>query len=174
MNIRFVSASLNISFEEVLDSNRSIFKNEYNTLNEYENDDIKEWVSKLKAHGKLDETDRVLLTLLVELHKKVDNLETLIKNEKDDGLKLQHHTKIIGIHFEYIGLNDYNFLENTLYFAKVELPVFPKREIPIYLIGLKQNMAKIHLISQKNQEDWNSLVMAKEREEIRKLKGGIS
>ena len=174
MNIRFVPASLNITFEEVTDMNRSIFRNEYNTLNEYENDDIKEWVSKLKAQGKLDDTDRVLLTLLIELHKKIDNIETILKNNENKSLKLQHSSKIVGIHFDHIQINDFDFLENNLYFAKIQLPVFPKREIPIYLLGLNSTIAKIHMISQKNQDDWNSLVMAKEREEIRKIKGSIA
>jgi len=174
MDIRFVPTSLEITYEEVNNTNKSIFKEEYNTLNEYENDDIKEWIKKLKAQGQLDDTDKVLLTLLIELHKKVDNLEAILENKKETGLKLQHSSKIIGINFDYIKTNSFNFLEDTLYYAKISLPVFPKREIPVYLYGINDNTAKIHLISQKNLEDWNALVMAKERELIREQKKGVN
>jgi len=173
-NIRFVPASLDIVFEEVNSSNKSIFKQEYNSLCEYENDDIKDWIKKLKSQGKLEDTDRVLLTLLVELHKKIDHLEALIKDEDQRGIKLQHSSKIIGINFDYIKTDNYNFLEDTLYYSKISLPVFPKREIPVYLYGISKDIAKIHLISQKNLEDWNALVMAKEREYIREIKKGVS
>ena len=171
MDIRFVRASLDITYEEVVNSNRAIFKDEYEKLSEYENDDIKEWIKKLKAKGQLEDTDKVLLTLLIELHKKVDNLEAILKQEDDNSLKLQHHSTIIGINFDYIQTNNHSFLEDVLYYAKISLPVFPKRDIPVYIYGIDKNIAKIHLISQKNLEDWNALVMAKEREYIRELKG---
>jgi hypothetical protein len=171
MDIRFVPASLDMTYEKVVSSNRAIFESEYKKLSEYINDDIKEWIKKLKTRGQLEDTDKILLTLLIELHKKVDNLEALLKQEDDNSLKLQHHSTIIGINFDYIQTNSYNFLENVLYYAKISLPIFPKRDIPIYIYGIEQNIAKIHLISQKNLEDWNALVMAKEREYIRELKG---
>jgi len=174
MDIRFVPASLDISFEEVNNSNKALFKHEYNTLSEYEHDDIKDWIKKLKAQGQLEDTDKVLLTLLIELHKKVDNLEAIIKGEEQKGIKLQHSSKIIGINFDYIKTDSYNFLEDTLYYAKISLPVFPRRNIPVYLYGISKDIAKIHLISQKNLEDWNALIMAKERELIREQKKGVN
>ncbi len=171
MDIRFVPASLDIEYEEVNSKNQGIFKDEYKTLQEYGNDDINEWVKKLKAKGQLDDTDRVLLTLLVELHKKIDNLENLLKNEKSNLVKLQQSSKTTAINFDYIQTDSFDFLSDTLYYARIALPVFPKREIAVYLYGIENNIAKIHLISQKNQDDWNSLIMSKEREYIRKIKG---
>jgi len=170
MDIRFVPTALEMTFEEVNNSNRSLFKEEYNSLSEYEHDDIKEWIKKLKAQGKLEDTDKILLTLLIELNKKIDNIEAILKNEDKKGIKLQYNSKIIGINFDYIKTNDYDFVEDSLYYAKIVLPVFPKREIPVYLYGITTDVAKIHLISQKNSEDWNALVMAKERELIREQK----
>jgi len=171
MDIRFVPATLSFSFEEINNSNKAVFKEEYNLLSEYENDDINEWIKKLKSKGQLDDTDKVLLTLLVELHKKVDNIEALLRNNDDSGIKLQNTSNIIGINFDYIKTDSYDFLEDKLYYAKISLPVFPKREIPVYLYGITSEIARIHLISQKNLEDWNALVMAKEREYIREIKG---
>jgi hypothetical protein len=171
MDIRFVPASLDISFEEVNTTNKGIFKEEYRQLQEYSDDNINEWIKKLKAQGQLEDTDKVLLTLLVELHKKIDNLESIIKQEDPGLVQLQFNSKIYGINFDYIQTNEVNFLPDVLYYARISLPVFPKRQMPLYLYGLKNNIAKIHLISQKNQEDWNSLIMAKEREYIRQIKG---
>ncbi len=172
-NIRFVPASLEIFYEEIYDSNKKIFQEEYNNLSEYENNDIEEWLKKVKAKGYAQDSDKVLLTLLIELHKKVDRIENILKKNEQKHIQLQHSSRVIGINFDYIKTNDYDFLEKKIYYARIVMPTFPKREIPIFLIGKNSNIAKINLISQKNLEDWNSFIMAKEREQIREMKRGF-
>ena len=169
-DIRFVSATLNLYYEEIFDSNKKMFQDEYNRLSEYANSDIEEWLKKAQAKGLTEDSDKVLITLLVELHKKIDRLESILKNDEDKNIPLQHSSKIVGINFDYIKTDDLNFLEDKRYYARIEMPTFPKREIPLFLTGVSANIAKIILIGQKNLEDWNSFIMAKERENIRELK----
>jgi len=168
--IRFIPTSLDLVFEEVYDSNKAKFQEEYNSLSEYENSDIEDWLKKAKAKGLLEDSDKVLVALLVELHKKVDRLEDILKQKEKNLVELQLSSKIIGINFDYIKSDGLDFLSGYSYYARVTMPTFPKREIPLFLNGVEKNIAKISLISQKNLEDWNSFVMQKEREMIRELK----
>ena len=169
-SIRFIPTTLNFSYEEVRDSNKKEFQEEYNLLSEYNSDGIEDWIKKLQAKGQMQDTDQVLLKLIVELHKKVDRIESILKNENEQLLPLQHKSKIYAIHFDYIQAEKYTFLIDTIYYARISLPVFPKKELPIYLIGIKDDIAKIHVINQKNADEWIAFVMSKEREEIRKIK----
>jgi len=173
-DIRFIPAALDFVYEEVFPSNKQMFQNEYNTLSEYENNDIEEWLKKAKTKGATEDSDKVLLTLIVELHKKIDRLENILTQKEKDSITLQHQSKIVGINFDYIESDGLDFLNTHRYYAKVMMPTFPKREIPMFLVGVDKNRAKIQLISQKNLEDWNSFVMSKEREMIREIKRSIS
>ena len=168
--IRFVSTSLELFYEEIFDSNKKMFQDEYNKLSEYGSSDIEDWLKKAKAKGLTEDSDKVVINLLVELHKKVDRLESVLRNNEEKHTPLQHSTKIVGINFDYIKTDGLDFLEDKNYYARVVMPTFPKREIPIFLIGKSANIAKINLMSQKNLEDWNSFIMTKERELIRELK----
>ena len=169
-NIRFVSVSLELFYEEVFESNKKMLHDEYNKLSEYGNSDIEDWLKKAKAKGLTDDSDKVVINLLVELHKKVDRLEGILKNSEEVNIPLQHSSKVVGINFDYIKTDGLDFLKDKNYYARVVMPTFPKREIPLFLVGVSSNIAKINLISQKNLEDWNSFIMTKERELIREMK----
>ena len=169
-DIRFVSASLELFYEEVFDSNKKMLHDEYNKLSEYGNSDIEDWLKKAKAKGLMEDSDKVVINLLVELHKKVDRLESVLKNSEEKNIALQHSSKIIGINFDYIKTDSLDFLKDKNYYARIVMPTFPRREIPLFLVGKGSHIAKINLISQKNLEDWNSFIMTKEREHIRAIK----
>jgi len=170
-NIRFIPATLSFSYEEVKESTKKVFQSEYSALSEYGGSGIEDWLKKQKAKGKTQDSDPILLQLLVELHKKVDRLESILKNENENLIDLQHKSKIYGIHFDYIETERYLFLPETMYYSRITLPIFPKKELPVFLVGVRDNIAKFHIISQRNSDEWVSLVLSKEREEIRSLKG---
>lgn len=169
-NIRFIPVSLTFSYEEVRDINKRKFQEEYNQLGEYTNESIEEWVKKLQAKGQFQDSDPIILKLLIELHKKVDRLESILKQESKELIPLQYNSKIYGIHFEYIKTQNYSFLPQNIYYARISMPTFPTTELPLYLKGITDSIAKIHIINQKNSQKWASFVMAKEREYIRGLK----
>lgn len=169
-DIRFITTVLECHYEEVINSNKRLFKDEYDALSEYETDTVGQWLKNAKARGETGESDQVLLTLLVELHKKIDRLESIIKGEKSEYLQLLEETKVLGLNFDYIKVKDDCFEEGKHYYLRIPMPVFPKREMPIFLTGVNQNTAKISLISQKNLQDWNSYITSRERELIREAK----
>ncbi len=171
-DIRFVPAILTIYFEEIEQNRKESFRREYNTLSEYEEDSIGQWLKIAKARGETKETDEVLLNLLVELHKKIDNLTDLIKNEEKKLLSLEKTAEILEIGFDHIKVEEEIFVAHREYYARIEMPVFPKREMAVYLKGINPHIAQIVLMHQKDQKDWNAYVVAKERIMIREKKRG--
>ncbi len=172
-DIRFVPAVLTIYFEAMSGDKNELFRREYSSLSEYEEDSIGQWLKIAKARGDTKDTDEVLLNLLVELHKKVDELTALVKNEDKQLLKLAHTDNILEIGFDHIKIESDAFEQNREYYARIDMPVFPKREMAVYLKGISSRVAQIILIHEKDQRDWNAYVVAKERIMIRELKRSV-
>ena len=164
--IRFIEAPLDIVFEE----DNSSFKEEFNKLGAEMNDPIGQWIKLAKARGDTKETDPVLLELIVQLHRKVDELSALIKGEDKNLLKLKYSAKIEAINFDYFKLSENILKINQKYYGRIFLPVFPKREIAIYFEGIEANIAKITLMHDKDRKDYDSFIMARERAIIREIK----
>ena len=169
LDIRFVKAPLVIHFEKV-DQNREFFQKEFNSLSEFEEDAVGQWLKLAKAKGETENSDPVLLTLIVELHKKVDQLTALIKKEERELIPLSHHEMIDSIGFENISLEGDFFEEAQEYYCRIEMPVFPTREMPIFIRAISTNIGQILLMHDKDQKDWNSYVASRERVMIRELK----
>ena len=92
-NIRVIRANLDIEFQKVGEK-EEIFKREFDKLSEVDDDSIGHWLKLAKARGETRESDQVLLTLITELHRKVDELTKLMKNEVPKKEKLGVKTNI--------------------------------------------------------------------------------
>jgi len=172
-DIRFVVAPLTIYLEKV-GENKEAFSKEYNALSEFEEDSVGQWLKIAKARGETGDSDQVLLTLIVELHKKVDMLTSIIKDEEKMLLSLSHKSMISQIGFEHIMIEE-DFLEvGERYYVRVEMPVFPKREIPLFVKALSANVAEITNIHEKDERDWSTYMTARERVMIREAKAALS
>ena len=170
MDVRFVEATLAIHLELMDGSSDELFKKEYRVLSDFEEDSVGQWLKLAKARGETSESDDVLLRLMVELHKKVDVLTAIIKKEERQLLELEIDSKINGIGFDHISLEDEIFESDCEYYCRIEMPVFPKREMPMFLRALDKNRAQIILIHERDQRDWNAYVTARERIMIRESK----
>ncbi|WP_331775162.1 hypothetical protein [Sulfurospirillum sp. 1612] len=175
-DIRFVAAPLKIVFDEI-DKQDEKYKREYDQLSNADEDTVGQWLKLAKARGETTESDPVLLTLLIELHRKIDDLSAYIKDEKPDFLPLSLAANIEAIGFEHFRLQEASLLPNVKYYGRVLMPVFPKREIPIFFVALDEKIAKIFLIHDKDNKDWSAYLSARERALIREMKAmkeGIS
>jgi len=168
-NIRVVNASLIIEYEESQNRYKE-FKKEYDSLSEYEEDSIGQWLKLAKAKGDTRDSDEVLLTLMVELHRKVDELRVLIKNEEREFVKLQNLQRIEGIGYEHFKFEKEVLQKDVEYYGRIAMPVFPKREIPLFFKAINDDMAEIVLMHEKDIKDWSAYVVARERVMIRELK----
>ncbi len=169
LDIRLVKAPLIIHFEKI-DQNRDFFEKEFNSLSEFEEDAVGQWLKLAKAKGETENSDPVLLTLIVELHKKIDQLSALIKEEERTFISLSSKKSIDSIGFEHIKLEGGFFEEGEEYYCRIEMPVFPKREMPVFIRAISADIGKILFMHDKDLKDWNSYVTSRERIMIRELK----
>ena len=172
-DVRFVVAPLVVLLEKVGEKEDD-FSKEYNSLSEFEEDAVGQWLKTAKSRGETGDSDQVLLSLIVELHKKVDMLTSIIKNEEKTLLSLELKNMISHIGFEHIMIEEDLLEVGEKYYVRVEMPVFPKREIPLFVKALSSTVAKITNIHEKDERDWSTYMAARERVMIREAKAALS
>ena len=166
-NIRLIPAPLSIEYEE----DKPEFKEEYDKLGAEIDDPVGQYLKLAKGRGETAESDKVLLELVVALHRKVDELTKLIKNEKKDLIPLKYQAKITDIGYEYFKLKDEVLIPNQKYYARLDIPFFPQREVPLYFIAVDTQIAEILIMHDRDIKDYNAFVAARERAIIREKKG---
>lgn len=166
---RLVKAPISLVFSEVSE-NEEMFEREFQQLNDSDDNPINQWLKLAKARGETAETDPVLLNLLVELHNKVDALEMFLKNEEPTRISLIEEVNIQAIGFEHFEVEESVFQDGTEYYARVTMPVHPKRDIPVFFIALSENLAEIKKMHERDEREWNSYMTARERVLIREAK----
>ncbi|WP_314990812.1 hypothetical protein [uncultured Campylobacter sp.] len=167
--MRLVPANLDIVFEEAL-GRESEFLREFDKLSGNEDDPLGAWIKRAKAKGDTKESDQVILTLLVELHRKFDELNAYIKNEKFVKLELAQSSVLDGINFENFRIKEAKFKEGARYYGRIFMTIFPKRDVAIFFEALDEETAKITRINESDESDYNGYVTARERAMIRELK----
>jgi len=168
-NIRLVPAPLKIGYD-IADQNSDVYEREYQLLSESDDDPIGQWLKIAKAKGETKESDPVLLNLLVELHRKVDQLTQIVKNETPERIELSYSTEIESIGFEHFQLKGPGLKAGMRYYGRIEMPIFPKRDVPVWFVALDEKVAKIERIHDRDEKEWNSYVVARERVMIREMK----
>jgi len=166
-NIRLIPTPLFIEFEE----DKAIFKEEYDKLGAEIDDPVGQYIKMAKARGETKETDKVLLELIVALHRKIDDLTNFIKNEKKELIFLNKKTKITDIGFEHFKIKEPLLKTNQKYYGRLKIPFFPQREVPIYFIGVNKYIAEILIMHDRDIKDYNAFITARERAIIREKKG---
>ena len=111
-----------------------------------------------------------MLTLLVELHRKVDALTAIVKNEETHYLELLHVGVVDGVGFEHFSVEDGVLEIGKRYYGRILMPLFPKREVPLFFEAVEPNLAKIEMMHDSDMSDWNAYVVARERLMIRQMK----
>lgn len=169
-DIRLIPAPIEIAFSPVEAKNEEVLKREYHSLSESDDDPIGQWLKLAKARGETNDTDTVLLNLIVELHRKFDRLEALIKNETPKRVVLDYHSQIESIGFENFKIKQQLFETKKLYYGRIAMPVHPKRDVAIYFEALTPDIAKITKMHERDIKEWNSYVTARERVLIREMR----
>jgi hypothetical protein len=169
MNVRLIKAPISLSFTQAGVEDEEYIR-EYHQLSESDDDPINQWLKLAKAKGETADTDPVVLNLLVELYKKIDALEMYLKDEKPQRLILP-----IGAHIESIGFGHFELKESLLqegasYYARIEMPVHPKRDIAIFFEAKSSTLAKITRMHERDEKDWNAYLTARERVLIREAR----
>lgn len=169
MSVRLIPAPISLSFSATSLEDATHLR-EYHQLSEADDDPINQWLKLAKARGETSDTDPVVLNLLVELHRKIDALEMFIKNEVPKRLQLQNSAHIESIGFEHFNLLEPLLQEGETYYARLEMPVHPKRDVAVFVEALSPTLAKIIKMHERDEKDYNAYVTARERVLIREAR----
>lgn len=169
MNIRLVSAPISIVFSPASEDEEG-FLREYHKLSQTDDDAISQWIKLAKARGDTSESDPILLNLMVELHRKIDNVERLIKNEKPVRIDLSNSADIESIGYHHFKVKGDLFSEGTEYYGRIEMPLYPKRDVGVFFRALDSNLVEIVKMHDRDEREWNTYLTARERILIREMK----
>ena len=170
MSVRLVSAPLDICFEPAARDSEA-YEREYHQLSETDEDPITQWLKRAKAKGDTAESDPVMLNLMVELHRKIDNLERLIKHEEPSRVPLGHEAPVEGIGYQYFKLKDALLKPGEYYYGRIDMPVYPRRDIGVFFRAEDARLAHIEKIHDRDEKEWAAYLTARERVMIREMKG---
>ena len=170
MTTRLIPAPISIVFSEATLDDEA-FGREYQSLSGADDDPIGQWLKLAKAKGDTQETDKVLLQLMIEMHRKIDHLENLIKDEAPQRVSLAHESMIEQIGFEVFELKEPLFETEKTYYGRLNIPVYPQREVAVFFEAINGRQGKIIRIHERDQTEWNAYVTARERVMIREIKG---
>ena len=171
MSVRLVNAPISISFSESDEEHKELFLREYDKASQTDDDPIAQWLKIAKARGETADSDSVVLNLLVELHRKIDNLEKHIKNERSEQLELSYNEDIQSIGHGYFKLVKPVLENGKNYYGRITMPIHPKREISIYFQAMDTSLASITRIHERDEKEWSMYLTARERVLIREMKG---
>lgn len=166
---RLIKAPIEIEFG-LFKENKKLYEREYHSLTAVDNDPVGQWIKLAKAKGETGDTDDVVLKLLVELHRKVDKLSQLIKEEEPPRLKLPHHALIEKIGFEHFSFEKPLLQKGGIYYGRVLMPIFPQKEVPVIFKAEDEKLAQIIKIHGADEKEWAAYFTARERVMIREQK----
>jgi hypothetical protein len=169
MSVRLVPAPISITYAPVSE-NAEEFLREYHKLSEIDDDPIAQWLKISKAKGYTAQSDPVILNLLIELYRKVDGLEKFLKNEEPVRAHLSSSCDIESIGFSYFQLTQNALHVGDEYYGRVEMPVYPKRDIALFFKAIDTNLAEITKMHLEDEKAWNIYLTARERIMIREMK----
>ena len=169
MNVRLVSAPISLVYSEA-SLDKEAYDREYSQLSESDEDPISQWLKLAKGRGDTSDTDPVLLNLVVELHRKIDALEMFLKDETPKRVSLTSEIKIESIGFEYFKVGSAVLVPDTEYYGRVEMPVHPKRDVPVFFKAIDESLCEIVKIHERDEKEWGVYLTARERVLIREAK----
>lgn len=169
-NIRLVKASLPVVFEEGTSENEAFIK-EYYSLLMLNDDPLGMWLKSAKIRKESEQSDQVLLTLLIDLHRKIDTLTHKMTSDEPLHLPLTCKGLIEAIGHGYFALDSACLKEGEKYYGRIDMPTFPRRQVALFFEACSPTLAKIVLMHEDDEKDWSAYMVACERVMIRQMKG---
>lgn len=171
---RTVQAPLNLEFAPIdaADSeSKKAYEREYASLSNADADPLGEYMKYARAKADSREADDIVLKLLVTLHYKLDEIKNILTDNVRQFVKLKSKESVEALGHSVIIMPKPVFQQNVQYYARIDLPVFPERLIPIFLEAVEPKVAKVKRIHERDERDWDSYITSRERSLIRELKG---
>lgn len=166
---REVKTALALEFQEV-DESASHIEEEYERLSESDDDPIGHWLRIAKARGETKDSDMLVVNLIVELYRKIDELTDEIKGTRKSFVELEKEAKVIGLGHRRLFLEKEELEVGKLYYGRINMPVFPRRTIPVFFEAIEPVRGKVVKIHQRDEMDIDKYITSRERSIIRELK----
>lgn len=161
--MREIRISANIEFEEV-GAREDEFLREFDTFSETNSNPIDDMIQKMKAKEGKNAPEDMTIFLLSELHKKIDELTRLVKGSETSYVELKSKVAIDFAWFDHLVIDGLKMGET--YYARLEIPLFRPRPIPMFFRATDGGNAEIVKIWTRDRQEFDSYLASKEREEI--------
>ncbi|MDE7173701.1 MAG: hypothetical protein K2N70_05075, partial [Helicobacter sp.] len=158
---RTVQAPLNLEFAliEAADSESTkAYEREYASLSNADADPLGEYMKYARAKADSREADDIVLKLLVTLHYKLDEIKNILTDNVRQFVKLESKENVEALGHSVIIMPKAVFQKGAQYYARIDLPVFPERLIPIFLEAIEPKVAKVKRIHERDERDWDSYI----------------
>lgn len=166
IHTRIVPCELEVSYSMLKHSDEELLKREFITLSQNRYGSITQWLNKNKSKNRTEETDEVLLELLIELYKKLEHIEQLLQNKAANLLTLESSVVANFIGHSIICVPEPCFTKDEDYYIRIFLPIFPQRHIGIFAKAIDEKILSFTQISHNDTSDFDSFVVQMERATI--------
>ena len=93
-----------------------------------------------------------------------------LKDEIPTRISLTSSAKIDSIGFEYFKLDNALFEIGEVYYGRIEMPVYPKRDVGVFFTAVDEKLAKFIKMHDRDEKEWCAYMTARERVLIREAK----
>lgn len=161
---RLGSTHSQISYEFINEQNIATLQDEFSALANMSETPMMKWIHSKGAKGKLDSGGEVLFEILVEIYKKIENLERLIKKEERTLPPLTNTARLGFIGHNVLCLRDgQKFANKGDIYVRMFLPIFPERDIGIFAKVIHSQIAHIQKLHLRDTRGFDAFVVECER-----------
>ncbi|RDU59056.1 hypothetical protein [Helicobacter marmotae] len=158
---RIVPCELEIAFCALNAENEQACKKEYLSLSQHRYGSIAQWLNKNKS--RIEDTDEVLLELLMELYHKVEHIEQILLDKGTQYLPLPAEGVADFVGHGVVCMPQDVFENGQKYYLRIFLPIFPQRYIGVFAHAISPKIVLFRQIHHKDQVDFDSFVVQMER-----------
>jgi len=84
---------------------------------------------------------------------------------------LQNSANLQAIGHGYFQFEKAVLRKGDMYYGRIDMPIFPRRDMPLFFEAISEDTAKIILMHEDDEQDWSGYMVACERVMIRQMKG---
>ncbi|STP09550.1 hypothetical protein [Helicobacter cinaedi] len=159
---RIVSCEIEVAFAKAKE-NLEAYRKEFVALSQHRYGSITQWLNKNKSKNRLEDTDEVLLELLVELYQKVENIEQFLLNKSFAYVPLSGEGIANFVGHSVLCMPENVFEKGQEYYLRIFLNAFPKRYVGIFAKAIDERIVVFTQIHQSDVVDFDSFVAQMER-----------
>ncbi len=173
LDTRLVFSRLNFEFQ-ILDENlKEEAQNEYHLLTKLHSDSMDKWLHSLQVKSmncKCGAGTLVLGEMLGYIYKKLEHIENILLGSEIKYIELKSigHTKQLG--HGYIILDEDSLEIDREYYARLFMPTFPARCMPLFGIAVDKKILKVNKMSESDLRDFDGFIVSTEREMLKSRK----